>query len=140
MAYTIESLVARAAMAAIFLWSGLGKLTGLDETAGYIASAGLPFPYLAALGASAFELGAGALLLTGRWLCLSASLLAAYSLPTAAIFHRVFDDQNQLIHFMKNLSMAGGLASVALTDYARRVSNSPEDLRRTGSVHARIQS
>jgi putative oxidoreductase len=32
---------------------------------------------------------------------------------TAAVFHSNFADQNQLIHFLKNIAIFGGLLSVA---------------------------
>jgi putative oxidoreductase len=32
---------------------------------------------------------------------------------TGLIFHSALGDQNQLIHFLKNLAMAGGLLQVA---------------------------
>ena len=40
-------------------------------------------------------------------------LLFLFLIPTTLIFHTHFADQNQLIHFLKNLSMMGGLLYVA---------------------------
>jgi putative oxidoreductase len=37
-----------------------------------------------------------------------ALLLAILLIPTTIIFHTDFDDPNQMIHFMKNVSMFGG--------------------------------
>lgn len=42
-----------------------------------------------------------------------ATLLAMFSLATALIFHSDLADQNQFIHFFKNVAMAGGLIQVA---------------------------
>ena len=39
---------------------------------------------------------------------IAAILFAAFSVMSAAIFHADFSDQNQMIHFMKNVSIAGG--------------------------------
>jgi len=39
--------------------------------------------------------------------------LALFSLATAVSFHAHFADQNQMIHFLKNVMMAGGLLQVA---------------------------
>jgi len=36
-----------------------------------------------------------------------------FMIPTTWIFHTNFADQNQMIHFMKNLAMIGGLLYVA---------------------------
>ena len=41
-----------------------------------------------------------------------ALVLALFSVVTALAFHTAFADQNQLIHFLKNLAMAGGLLQV----------------------------
>jgi len=39
--------------------------------------------------------------------------MAAFTLVTALVFHSQFADQNQLIHFLKNVAIAGGLLQVA---------------------------
>ena len=41
-----------------------------------------------------------------------AAALAAFSLVTAFVFHNAIGDQNQLIHLLKNIAMAGGLLQV----------------------------
>jgi len=41
-----------------------------------------------------------------------AAVLALFSLGTAATFHSNFADQNQMIHFLKNVMMAGGLLQI----------------------------
>ncbi len=119
MSHSISLTAARTALAAIFLWSGFGKLTGLEATAAYIEASGLPFPLLAAVGAACLELGAGAMLAIGFCTFYAAGLLAVFSVGTAVIFHNTFSDENQLIHFLKNIAIAGGLAHVALAQRAR---------------------
>ena len=52
-------LVGRLMIAAIFVVSGFGKITGFDGTVGYIAAKGLPLPQLAAIAAIVVELGGG---------------------------------------------------------------------------------
>lgn len=107
-------LVARILIALIFIASGAGKITGFEGTVGYIASKGLPFPALAAIAAIIVELGGGILLVLGykaRW---AAFFMFGFSLAAALIFHNFWavpaaEAQNQMIHFMKNISMAGGL-------------------------------
>jgi DoxX len=58
-------LAARAAISALFLWSGVGKLVALGGTAEYVASAGVPLPWIAVWGAVIVELGFGTALLVG---------------------------------------------------------------------------
>ena len=58
-------VTARAFIAGIFLVSGFGKLTGVQETAADIAALGLPLPVLAAVMAGIVELVCGACLALG---------------------------------------------------------------------------
>ena len=83
----IPVLVARVLLALMFLLSGIGKLTGLDGTAGYIGSVGLPAPMLLALGAGLVEVVGAVLLIVGwqaRWAALA---LAAFTLLATLFFH-----------------------------------------------------
>jgi putative oxidoreductase len=102
---------ARFLMSALFLISGIGKLTAVSATQGYMAAYGVPTVLL--WPAAAFEVGSGALLLLGLWTRPLGVLLAGWCLLTAAIFHTAFADQNQLINFLKNLAMAGGFLLLA---------------------------
>lgn len=110
-------LVARILLAAMFALAGIGKLTDLGGTAGYIASVGLPAPQLLALGTGLLELLAGVLLVVGwqaRWAALA---LAAFTLIATVIFHNYWSapaDQVmvQQLMFMKNLAVMGGLLFV----------------------------
>lgn len=70
---------------------------------------GMPAPMLAYLGAIAVELGGGLLLLAGYRTKLVAGVLAAFCVVTAFVFHHALADQNQMIHFLKNFVVAGGL-------------------------------
>lgn len=101
--------VGRLLLATIFVLSGIGKLGAPGATQGYIAAMGMPAPLLAYLGAVAVELGGGLLLLAGYRTRLVAAVLAAFCIVTAFIFHHALADQNQMIHFLKNFAMAGGL-------------------------------
>ena len=101
--------VGRILVAAIFILSGLGKIGAPAATQGYIAAMGLPAPVLAYIGAIVVELGGGLLLLAGYRTRLVAAALAVFSIVTAFVFHHALADQNQMIHFLKNFAMAGGL-------------------------------
>ena len=102
-------LIGRILLATIFVLSGLGQLGAPASTQGYIAAMGLPAPLLAYIGAVAIELGGGLLLLAGYRTRLVAAALAVFSIVTAFVFHHALADQNQMIHFLKNFAMAGGL-------------------------------
>src|SRR5262249_37302370 len=94
-----------------FAMSGLSKLAAYGPTTEKIAGVGLPLPPLAFAVAVAVELGGGLLLVLGYRVLPVALTLAAFSLATAVSFHRNFADQNQMIHFLKNVMMAGGAAA-----------------------------
>jgi putative oxidoreductase len=98
----------RLLMTAIFIQSGLGKLSSSAGTIGYIASHGLPAPQVAYWVAVVVELGGGIALLLGWQTRIIAAVLALFCLATAFGFHYVPGDMNMMIHFMKNISMAGG--------------------------------
>jgi putative oxidoreductase len=96
-----------------FAMSGLSKLGAYGATIGMIGAVGLPFPPLAFVVAVAVELGGGLLLIAGYRARFVALALALFSLAAAVAFHSNFADQNQMIHFLKNVMMAGGLLQIA---------------------------
>jgi putative oxidoreductase len=106
------SLVGRLLIGLPFAMSGFGKLAGYGATTAYIASAGLPVPPLAYAIAVLVELGGGLLLVAGYQARSVALALAIFSVATAVAFHNNFADQNQMIHFLKNVMMAGGLLQI----------------------------
>jgi len=104
-------------LAAMFLFYGIQKFTGLDGTAGYIASVGLPMPTLLALGSGTVEVLGSLLLIVGwqaRWAALA---LAAFTLVASVLFHAFWAvpaDQQMVpqLLFMKNIAAIGGLLMV----------------------------
>lgn len=103
----------RVLLAAIFLLSGISKVVDPASTLGYIGSVGLPFPQAGLAIAILVEIVGGLALIVGYRTKLVAIGLALFSLATAAFFHSALGDQNQFIHFFKNIAMAGGLLQVA---------------------------
>ena len=91
-----------------FLMSGLGKVAAFGATTAYISSVGLPFAPLGWAIAITAEIGGGLLLLIGFRVREVAAAMAIFTLATAAFFHNNFADQNQMIHFLKNVMIAGG--------------------------------
>jgi putative oxidoreductase len=111
------SLIARLGLAALFLWSGYGKLAHSAGTAGYMTAYGMPAANILVWPVALVEVFAGAMLVLGwktRWAALA---LIVFTLPAMFIFHAYWSvpaDQvmNQQIHFLKNLAIVGGLMSV----------------------------
>jgi putative oxidoreductase len=108
----ILPLAGRIAIAAIFLLSGLNKLAAPATTIAYIQSAGLPFPPLAFAVSAAVEVLGSIALIAGFRTRITATVMALFTLAAAFSFHTDFVDQNQFIHFWKNIAMAGGLLQV----------------------------
>ena len=107
-------LIGRLLLAAIFLMSGLNKVMNPDGTQQYMMAMGMTWATtLFYLGAIALELGGAVSLLLGYWTRIGAWALIAFMIPTTLIFHSNFGDHNQMIHFLKNLAITGGLLYVA---------------------------
>jgi len=102
----------RLLIALIFVLSGLSKIAAPANTIAYIQSAGAPFAPAAFGIAAIVEVIGGFALLVGFQTHLVAATLATFTLAAALLFHNNLADQNQMIHFMKNLAITGGLLQV----------------------------
>ncbi len=102
-------LFARFLIAFIFLMNGLGKVMNPSGTQQYMAQYGMPLTFLFLIGAIAVELLGGLSVLTGYKVKWGAFVLFLFLIPTTLIFHAEFSDQTQVIMFMKNLAIMGGL-------------------------------
>ena len=106
------ALLGRVLLAALFLWSGYGKLTAPDATMASFHRYGLPLPPAAYATALVVELVVAALFVLGVRLRWTAFILAAWSIATALVAHVHFGDRAQMIQFMKNVAIAGGFLQV----------------------------
>jgi putative oxidoreductase len=101
----------RLLLAAIFIWSGFGKLAAPGATIGYIAHVGLPVPSVAYVVAVIVEVGGSIALLVGFQTRVVAAALAVFCLVTAFWVHG-FGDRSNEINAMKNIAMTGGFLFV----------------------------
>lgn len=107
-------LAGRALLSAIFILSGFGKIPNFSAMAVGLHQAGWPAaPFFIALSI-AIEVGCGVLLLTGFKARYAALLLAAWMVPVTLTFHGFWhytgpQQQEQLVNFLKNLAIIGGL-------------------------------
>ncbi|MBW9080679.1 DoxX family protein [Rhizobium pusense] len=108
----VTPLAGRVLLAAIFLLSGISKISDPAGTIGYINMVGLPFPSLSYGAAVLTELLGSLALILGFQTRIVALILALFSVATALTFHNNLGDLNQFIHFFKNIAMAGGLLQV----------------------------
>ena len=111
----IGMLVARALIAFIFLYEGWIKLVSYSLAEAYMRQFSLP-PLLLP-GAIALELLAGLAILTGFGVRYAALALSAFCIVTAVVFHGRLIVTNELLHFQKDLAIAGGLLALAITDW-----------------------
>lgn len=114
---TLAAPVGRLFLGLIFLISGLQKIPGYAGTQGYMEMMGVPGGLLP-LVIAVEVLGAAALIL-GWNARLAAFLMGGFSVLSGILFHLVpsfgmegMDAQMQVIGFMKNLSIAGGMGMV----------------------------
>lgn len=106
-----SSLIARVLLAHIFILAGISKITGYAGTQGYMDAMGVPGMLLPLV--IILELGGGLAILVGwqtRWM---AYALGGFTVIAAVIFHSNFAEQMQMIMFMKNLALTGGLLLLA---------------------------
>lgn len=106
------TLLGRVLLALIFIVAGIGKIMDPAGTLGYMESMGMPAHKLFLYGAILVELGGGLLLLLGFKAKQAAFLLFIFMIPTTLIFHRNVADQMQMVMFLKNLAIMGGLLTV----------------------------
>jgi len=102
-------LAGRILLAPLFLLSGASKIAAPAATIGMIAGSGLPFAPLGFALAILVEVGGSIALLAGYRTRFVAAVMALFTIATALAFHNNLADQNQFIHFFKNLAIAGGL-------------------------------
>lgn len=107
-------LIARILMAIIFVLAGFGKLTDISGTAAYFAMYNLPATTVVAVVVGLIELLGGLAILVGFQTRIAAWVLAIFCIATALVAHRDWADMNNMIHFQKNLAMAGGFLVLAL--------------------------
>lgn len=109
------ALAGRILLAAVFVLSGFNKLNNFSGTAGFMASAGLPITEVLLVMTILIELICGLMLVTGYRTRLAALILFLFMIPVTLVFHNpaAATDaalaQQQMIHFLKNLAIMGGL-------------------------------
>jgi putative oxidoreductase len=127
MAGVSDSLLAvgRVVIALMFIFSGIQKFMDLGGTAAAIGSKNLPLPAVLAFLTAAVELGGGILIVVGWQTRIFALLLAAFTAVAGYFFHDFWhyppgaDYTNNMIHFMKNLSIIGGFLMLAAVGAGR---------------------
>lgn len=106
------ALVGRVLMSAIFIHGGYGKAMAPTATMAAFAHYGLPMPGVAYATALVVEIGVGIVFLVGYKARVTSLILAAWCIATAMVAHYHPENAGQMIHFMKNVCMAGGFLQI----------------------------
>jgi putative oxidoreductase len=110
---SLTILLGRILLAVIFVLSGFNKLADIAGTAGYFGSMGLPVPTVTAVVVGLIELLGGLAIVVGFQTRIVSWVLAVFTIATALVAHTGWADQNQMIHFLKNVAIAGGFLVLA---------------------------
>ena len=102
----VLDLLGRVFISTIFLFSALNKIENYEETIEWMASYNLPSYFLAPT--IVLEIIAPILIIIGYKTKIAAAALSIFCIATAIVFYNNFDDQMQLIAFLKNIALSGG--------------------------------
>lgn len=107
----VVQLVARIMLALIFILAGVSKMMDPAGTAQYMQAMGVPGILL--WPTIALEIIGGIAVAIGYHTRSAATALALFSIAAAVLFHNQLEDKMQMILFLKNIAMAGGLLLLA---------------------------
>lgn len=107
----IAYFIGRLLAAHIFLLSGIQKIGSYSGTQSYMESNGVPGELLPLV--ILLEVGGALALIVGWQTRLAAAALALFCVLSALLFHTDFGNQVQMIMFMKNFAIGGGLLFIA---------------------------
>jgi putative oxidoreductase len=110
-------LASRLLLSVIFVHEGVQLATHFEGAQKAMAALGVGTPLLVAT--IALQLGAGLSVALGILARLGAIGLGLFCLMTAGLFHTNFASQNELLHFEKDLAIAGGMFILALSGAGR---------------------
>lgn len=106
------NLLGRIFFALMFLLPAFSKITNFSGTEQYMASKGMSMTTILLINAIAMLLFGGFSIITGFKSKIGTIVLVIFLIPATLIFHNDFADQNQFIHFLKNLALVGGLLMI----------------------------
>ena len=113
---SIIELLARFFLSIVFFINGLFKSTYYEETVEYMVDFNIPA--ILAIPTIIFEMIFPLFIVVGYKTRISALALAVFTIVVALIFHTDFSNNMQMISFLKNLAIMGGLLII--------ISNKPQ--------------
>jgi putative oxidoreductase len=133
-------LLARIALAVLFLWGGAMKLAGYEDFVAYLHSAGVPFVSIAAPFSTALDLIGGLFLVVGFKIQPLALVMAVYTVATAILGHDFWNVVDPVmrhdmdVHFWKNIGIGGGFLLLHVTGAGRISIDNARAGQRMGSL------
>ncbi|EDX82826.1 DoxX subfamily, putative [Synechococcus sp. PCC 7335] len=106
-------LIARIFIAVIFIQTGIANAIEFADTQQQIADVGIPLSALVALCVVIFEIAGGVSLILGYKVQIGVILLLLFLVPATLVFHNPVADPAEMISFLKNLAIIGGLLMIA---------------------------
>ena len=100
-------LASRLLLAWIFVHEGVFLVANFAAASASMAKSGVPAPAL--LATIGLQLIAGIAIAVGWHARLGAAALGLFCLATAILFHTNLANRNELLHFEKDLAIAGGM-------------------------------
>lgn len=105
-------LAGRLLLALIFVHEGVALALHFDGTVKAMAQLGIGLPLV--LATIALQIGAGISIGLGVLARIGAVALGLFCLATATLFHTDLANHNELLHFEKDLAIAGGMFVLAV--------------------------
>ncbi len=114
-------LIARFCLAAVFLYSGVDKLTHWRASIEEVQGDGLPWPAAFAAATVFTQLVGGCLVATGFFAWLGALLLAGFTVAATLVGHRFWlrrgsEFAHELTTSLEHVAIVGGLVLLCLLD------------------------
>ena len=106
------ALFGRILLVILFIFSGVGKVTGYEGTAGYMSSHGVPLVTVLLPLTIVVELGGAFALILGWFARPVVIILFLFLIVITWVFHTAGDPANN-IQLLKNISIMGGMLMLA---------------------------
>jgi len=104
--------LARLLLAWLFAHEGFWLVANFNDALAGLATLGVSEPLV--IATIALQLVAGAAIITGWQTRLAALALGLFCVATATLFHTNFEIRDEVLHFDKDLAIAGGLLALAI--------------------------
>ena len=106
----IVELIGRILLSALFLIEGIGKISMQEDVMVYMENYGIPG--ILFIPAVILEILFPLLLIVGYKTKLAAFVMALFTFTVAIIFHTDFSKGMEMVFFLKDLAIAGGLLMI----------------------------